>query len=57
MQKFLINFGMIVGTLIGGYMPALWSGSMFSILGIILSVLGGVLGIWSGYRLSQALGF
>jgi predicted MFS family arabinose efflux permease len=57
MQKFLINFGMIVGTLIGGYVPAFWGGSMFSILGIILSVLGGILGIWSGYRLSQALGF
>jgi predicted MFS family arabinose efflux permease len=57
MQKFLINFGMMVGTLIGGYVPAFWGGSMFSILGIILSVLGGILGIWSGYRLSQALGF
>jgi uncharacterized membrane protein YeaQ/YmgE (transglycosylase-associated protein family) len=48
---------MIVGTLIGGYLPAFWGGGMFSIAGILLSVLGGVLGIWLGYRLSQSIGF
>lgn len=57
MQKFLINFGMIVGSLIGGYIPALWGAGMFSISGILLSVLGGVLGVWLGYRLSQTMGF
>jgi predicted MFS family arabinose efflux permease len=56
-QKFLINFGMVVGSLIGGYIPALWGAGMFSISGMLLSVLGGVLGIWLGYRLSQTMGF
>jgi hypothetical protein len=56
-QKFLINFGMVAGTLIGNCIPALWGAGMFSISGILLSMLGGVLGIWLGYRISQTMGF
>ena len=48
---------MFLGSTIGGYTPLLWGGSTFSLLSIILGVVGGLLGIWFGYRVSKYLGF
>jgi hypothetical protein len=53
MQQKLIWLGLFVGSAAGGYIPLLWGGGPFSISGVILSALGGGLGIWFGYRLGQ----
>jgi hypothetical protein len=51
----LIWIGAIVGSTIGGLVPALWKASMLSMWGLILSTVGGVVGIWAGWKLSQNL--
>jgi hypothetical protein len=51
--KTLIWIGMFVGSAIGGYLPVLWGGDLLSFAGLILSTLGGIGGIWLGYRLGE----
>ena len=53
MEKKLIWLGMFVGSSLGGYLPSLWGDSIFSLWSILLSAIGGFLGIWIGYRLSN----
>lgn len=48
----LVWIGMVVGSTVGGYIPALWGGGFFSIPGIILSGLGAILGIYIGFKMS-----
>lgn len=57
MNKLLIGIGMFSGSTIGSYIPILWGGSLFSITSILWSVIGGLVGIWMGYRISKYLGF
>ena len=52
-KKKLCYFGMFVGSTIGGYAPALWGGSLISFSGITCGLIGGVAGIWAGYRLGE----
>jgi hypothetical protein len=53
--KRLCYIGAIVGSGIGGYVPVLWGGSMLSLSGFLLSMAGGIAGIWAGYRIGQSL--
>jgi uncharacterized membrane protein YeaQ/YmgE (transglycosylase-associated protein family) len=50
-RKKVIMLGMVVGSIAGGYMPAL-----FGIEGLMASLLagsiGGILGIWLSYKFS-----
>jgi hypothetical protein len=39
------------GLLIGGYVPALWGASAFSLWSIVFSALGGIAGLWLGRKL------
>ena len=52
-KKALIWIGMTVGSIVGGYLPALWGGDFISFSGVILSTVGGFLGIWIGYRFGE----
>lgn len=56
MTKIIIGSGAFFGSTIGGYIPVLWGGSVFSLSSILLGVVGGLIGIWMGYRISQYLG-
>ena len=53
--KRLTWIGAIVGSTVGGLVPGLWHGSMLSMWGFVLSTVGGVAGIWVGWKLSQNL--
>ncbi len=53
MEKKLVWIGMFSGSLIGGWIPSIWGDDFFSIPGILLSVIGGLAGIWLGYKLSR----
>lgn len=55
MKKF-IWLGLFVGSTIGGYLPVLWGDSVFSYSSIFFSAVGGIAGIWAGYKLGQMSG-
>jgi hypothetical protein len=50
-RKKMIMLGMLVGSIAGGYLPALFGldGLMVSLLG---SIVGGIIGICVGYKFS-----
>lgn len=53
--KTTILIGVFLGSTIGGYIPALWGDGMFSMSGIFLSFVGGLAGLYAGYRIGQNL--
>jgi uncharacterized membrane protein YeaQ/YmgE (transglycosylase-associated protein family) len=56
MFKSLIGFGLLLGSIVGGFVPSLWGdNNMVSLAGFFFSFVGGVVGVWAGYRLSQNL--
>jgi hypothetical protein len=50
MTKKFIWIGMFVGSTIGNMVPMLWGGDLMSLSGIFFSLVGGIVGIWVGYR-------
>ena len=52
-SKKVILVGMTVGSVLGSFIPTLWGEGEFSMWSIILSAVGGILGIWIGYKLSR----
>lgn len=53
-RKTLIWGGMIIGSTMGGFVPYLWGNyNYFSMSGVLLTAVGGLLGIWAGLKLSQ----
>ena len=45
--------GLFIGSTVGGYVPALWGADFFSISGIVASTVGGIIGVWLGFRVSE----
>jgi hypothetical protein len=48
--------GMCVGfgTLVGGYVPALWGASGFSAIAVVFGAVGGLAGLWLGLRFTSS---
>lgn len=53
-SKKILYIGAFVGSVVGGYLPALWGGETFSFTGVLLSGIGGILGIIVAYKLSTS---
>jgi len=53
MLKLFVGLGMIVGSIAGGYIPVLFGAGFFSLSSIITSAIGGLLGIYIGYKIGQ----
>ena len=51
-QKSVIWLGMIVGSTLGGFIPLLWGSDFLSFSSIILTAVGGIAGIWLGFKLT-----
>jgi len=49
----LIWIGAFVGGTLGGLLPGLWHASMFSLSGFVFSTIGGLAGIWAGWRIGS----
>jgi len=52
-RKSIIMFGMIIGSTVGGYLPTLLGAEALSFSSLIVSFIGGVLGIWLAFKLSE----
>ncbi len=52
-QKGIIMLFLVVGSILGGLMPSLWGEGSFSISSIIFTALGGLAGIFLGYKISS----
>jgi hypothetical protein len=46
---------MFIGSAVGSYLPVLWGGSLFSFTSIILSAVGGIIGIVAGIMIGSSL--
>jgi hypothetical protein len=55
MTKKFVWLGLFVGSSIGGLIPGLWGAGIFSWASFLFSFLGGIAGIWLGYKLGQSL--
>jgi len=55
-MRTLVIFGMLVGSTVGSYVPMIWGGSLLSVSSILFGGIGGILGIWAGYKLAQMIG-
>jgi hypothetical protein len=52
-RKTLVWIGLSIGSLGGGYAPVLWGGDVFSYSALLFSTVGGILGIWLGFKLGE----
>jgi hypothetical protein len=55
MTKKFVWIGMFVGSAIGNMLPTLWGGDTISVSGVMFALVGGVIGIWVGYRIGQSM--
>jgi hypothetical protein len=51
--KSLIMLGLVIGSTAGSYVPTLWGAGWLSMASVLLGGIGGLLGIWAGYRISR----
>jgi hypothetical protein len=47
----IVWIGMAIGSTIGGLIPVLWGASFLSFSSIITTAVGGIAGIWLGFKL------
>lgn len=52
-RKTLIWIGLFIGSSIGGVIPMLWNASPISISSTLLGALGGIAGIWLGFKVGS----
>lgn len=52
-QKSAVMLGMIIGSLIGGYIPTFFGASFLSYTTIFFNGLGGILGIIIAYKMTE----
>ncbi len=52
--KVLVYLGMIIGSVIGGYIPTLWGAGWISYPSVFFSGVGAILGVLIGYKISNS---
>lgn len=51
--KTLIWAGLFIGSTLGSYLPTLFGQSVFGGWSIIWSAVGGIVGVWIGYKMGE----
>jgi hypothetical protein len=44
---------MLIGSSVGGLIPTLWGASYFSISSVLFTALGGIIGIWLNFKITN----
>jgi hypothetical protein len=52
-SKSLVWIGMFAGSAIGSYIPTLWGDGFLTFSSVFFSAVGGVIGIWIGFKISK----
>ena len=52
MGRSMIGLCILVGSTVGGFVPALWGASAFGLTSLLMATVGGVAGVFVGARLS-----
>ena len=52
-SKSAIWIGMFIGSSLGGFIPTLWGASFLSLSSVILTAIGGMAGIYLGFKMSD----
>ncbi len=52
-SKTVIVIGGFIGSSLGSYLPMIWGDNAFSLSSIFLSLVGGLAGIYVGYRINK----
>lgn len=55
-RKTFIWGGLFIGSSLGGFVPNFWGSSVFSMGAVIFSAIGGVIGVFVGFKLAKLLG-
>ncbi|MEI7513471.1 MAG: hypothetical protein WCJ74_02525 [bacterium] len=53
MDKKAIYVGLIIGSVLGSYVPTWFGAGIFSVSSVLGGAVGGILGIWLVYKLSN----
>lgn len=54
--KSVIYVFMFIGSLAGGWIPTLWGANPLGLESVLGGLIGGLLGIWGGFKLGKAIG-
>lgn len=52
-QKTIIYIGVLFGSTIGGLIPMLWGADYLSMSSVLLTAVGGIVGIYVGFKISH----
>ena len=55
-KKTIISIMAGVGMTLGSMVPMLWNGDLLGGMSILLGLVGGIVGIWLGVKIGNALG-
>lgn len=55
-KKTIISIMAGVGMTLGSMIPMLWNGDLLGGMSILLGLVGGVVGVWAGVKIGNALG-
>lgn len=47
-----IWLGVLVGSTVGGFIPGLWGAGLLSYSSVVLSAIGGFVGLWLVYKMN-----
>ncbi len=52
-KKTMVWIGLFVGSTIGGMVPSLWGDNFLTYSSVLLTALGGIVGIYIGFKLGN----
>jgi len=55
-KKTIISIMAGVGMTLGSMVPMLWNGDLLGGMSILLGLVGGIIGVWLGVKIGNALG-